>query len=1165
MNKDVSAVIEQILKGNHLDKNQKEAVLADRNTVVSAGAGSGKTTVLAFRFLRLVLEGKAHVDQILTLTFTRKAAAEMHERIHSMMLAHKDQPQIAYELASFEHAEIATLDSFCSQIVKSDCRRYGFSPDLIQDEDKAKELASSTALSFIHTHMHHPGIQHLIAVYSFTRLYKEILTPLAAYHMCPSRVIDFALAGKDQIEELKKELRGTTSMIQMYADAIMDINPRTKLIKGAQEFMEILLNGLLSNLSSETYGSAFEQFAVLPPLPRVPGKATAEDLMQLKEYLVEFKTIWPKFKLELYMLANEDIMVEIYGLLDEFQKQFLASKRAAGVLTFSDVSQMAVDILIENTELRSYYKQRFSHIMIDEFQDNNDLQRQLLYLLAERDDLLQDGIPGANELEPNKLFFVGDEKQSIYRFRGADVSVFKSLAHELTEQGGDALSLVTNYRSEPGLIKTFNTIFPRIMENPERTFEAAFEALGTRKANKSIMPQIRLCIKQKGELEFSSSDDDDTAPMIDDTLLDDETAVHDDEAEAWYLARYIHEMVSSRSLKVFDTEKKITRPVKYTDIAILMMTLSNQMRYERALRGMGVPFSTQTVRALYLEAPVNDIYQMLQLIIYPHDRHAFAALLRSPFVQLDDDLVYEVLAHMHEQPELEVFDQSIEQLFTMQIYDGHGVDPAEVQRIEASYARYVKARDTYHEVVALSAVRTLAELIEYIWYTSGYRYHIMRMPQHHRYVEYYDYMRELALMSEKKGETLIEFLDGIRGKLGNNERISDLELMKERNDGVQLLTIHKSKGLEFPVVILVNTGNKGRSNNEPAFFFPEGSDSPVISFMPKIKVIGQKWAANYFYYREKEMLEKEHKAEMKRLLYVAMTRAKSHLIISGCHSRPGKTCQDGSPRNLLDLILYGFGMGSQDPLSSYDTFQLPSSSSSVEIEALRIGDFTEHQLQTMRHHESSVYKQKLTQQMYDKAEVISYHETLQSIGVTDYVDSLGREDGILPVELLPALASDGLVPRELISSFGTFCHLLIETAVNEIPQEPELPTDLLALSVSDRDVIRKDAYILRDHFLQSTFFQKVKRMQDVIIESEVPFMMRKDSERMLLRGKIDLMVEMADDVYVIDFKTDAKIIPESHQAQLDLYMEAAGDYTEKRVHGMIWYLRDKEQQGWELK
>ncbi|MCF7941369.1 MAG: UvrD-helicase domain-containing protein [Spirochaetia bacterium] len=1157
MSTSMHTTMDEILAERHLDELQRAAVYTDSNTVVSAGAGSGKTTVLSYRYLRLILEGRARVPQILTLTFTRKAAAEMLERIGSMMLAHREHPLVAREIESLEHAEIATLDSFCAKIVRSDCRRYGFSPDFKQDEDLARDLASSAALSFLHTHMHHHAVRHLIAVHSFGALYEKILTPLAVYHMCPSRIIDFPEACSEQLVQMGEALQASAGMLESYGAAITAMDPRTASFRNAAAFMTALQDQVLSEIASGNMIGAYEQIDQLPPMPRNVGRATADDLIELKEHITGIKEIWAEFLLALYHLAHEEILRDVYGLLGEFQQQFLTVKRAAGVLTFSDVATMAVDILIENRELRSYYKQQFSHIMIDEFQDNNDLQRQLLYLLSEKQELLLYRVPEAHELSEGKLFFVGDEKQSIYRFRGADVRVFKALSSELALCGGRSLSLVTNYRSEPGLIETFNRIFPHVMEGLGAPYEAVFEALGTRAANAGVRPRLQLFIKPKEPSSRSSDDEvpeDDPSAMIAEELQSKDQPVHDSEAEAWYVARYIHQCVANRSLKIHDAELGVVRPAEYHDFAILMQSLSNQMRFERALRALGVPFSAQTVRALFLEAPINDIYQLLQLLLYPHDRHAFAALLRSPFVELDDDLVFTLLKVLHAEPGYGAFDPQLEQWF---------FQDEDSDRIRQAHARYMHAAGIYSELLERAQVRSISELIEYLWFECGYRYSILRHPQHHRYLEYYDYMREFALMSEARGDTLAEFLDAVRRRLGSSERVQDLELMKEHREGVQLMTIHKSKGLEFPVVIVANAGNKGRSHQEPEIYLSEGFSAPVLSILPRIPIGGSKSASNFFCFTEREHMALQQSAELKRLLYVAVTRAESHLIISGCHSKPGKQRVVGEYKSLMELALMGSGMDLDDPLQALDSLQLPISTSHILVEAHRISDFTENELMKMHHAKASVYHREKTAGLYDSCEQISYPQQLRSVGVTTHIEGLIPEI-VQPgsVTRLPAIASDVFLTGDAIPGFGTYCHALIEHEIKHLPHPPELTRALRLLDADQQQIVAEDALMLTGQVMNSRFFQAIGQREGIVIESEVPFMMRKDE--LLLRGIIDLIVETAEAVYIIDFKTDATIHPENHQAQLDLYMEAMGDCTGKAVHGMIWYLRDKEQQGWQL-
>ena len=169
-----------------LSPEQIRAVEVEKNAVVSAGAGSGKTTVLARRFLWLLREGRAEADQILTLTFTRKAAAEMHERIHRQLLAHREDPVVDRQLARFDHAQISTLDSFCSQIVRGDCSRFGLPGDFLLNIDAVDELAEGTALDFLLRKKDHPALARLLDFNGFTRTWRGLLGSPGEIQLQPS-------------------------------------------------------------------------------------------------------------------------------------------------------------------------------------------------------------------------------------------------------------------------------------------------------------------------------------------------------------------------------------------------------------------------------------------------------------------------------------------------------------------------------------------------------------------------------------------------------------------------------------------------------------------------------------------------------------------------------------------------------------------------------------------------------------------------------------------------------------------------------------------------------------------------------------------------------------------------------------------------------------------
>ncbi len=1127
--------IDQILDAKGLDTHQREAVFSDCNTVVSAGAGSGKTTVLSYRFLRLIMEGKATVDSILTLTFTKKAAAEMHERIHAMLLEHKRDPQVSKNLDRLERAQISTLDSFCTQIVRSDCRRYGYAASFTQDEEAIRQIASSTALSFIHERLSDPAMEYLLALHSFEGVCDKLLIPLGAYHMCPSRILDYDSIAKEQIEISSQRFKEFESSLGVQSRLILELDGNKKTLIDAQLFFSKITEKIESTDDPKIL---FDSLGTMK-FPKLPSKNVKDgQLIILREALDLIKQIWHPYLLLLNVLAHREQIASCYHLIGLYQEQFIAKKRAAGLLSFSDIAQMAIDILIANESLREYYKRRFSHIMIDEFQDNNDAQRQLLYLLSEKKEEHAPGIPASNGLEEGKLFFVGDEKQSIYRFRGADVSVFKALSQEISQIGGTSLTLATNYRSEPGLIDTFNRIFPQIMKDPQEAYEAEFLPLGFRSPREGVTPQIHVLIKDNAENEEEETAVADT--LIDDSLIDSEELIHDSDAEAWYIAQRIKQIVKEKKTLIYDAELGCNRAAVYDDIAILMQHLSNQMRYERALRGLGIPFNAQSVRALFLEAPLNDIYQILQLIVYPGDRHAFAALLRSPFVNLDDDILFEM---MHGNPKLRAFDEACD---------------ACIDEDAPSYDRYMSIKRLYDELIGIAGSSSKAELIEYIWYEGGYRFFIMKRPENHRYLEYVEYARELAMLSDEKGESLAEFLDGIRQRLGTNEKVPEVELLKTDSSGVKLMTVHKSKGLEFPIVFVTNMGNKGRGDTEPLYSFSEDVPGLVLSCTEKVP-FNKANSANYFYFKDKELRKRTHIAEMKRLLYVAVTRAEAHLFLSGCHKAPGKDADPENIRNLLDLILKGFSLDPIAPLAGEVSLEQPQSNSRVKIELQEIPDYTEGDTYRLREQAASSYLPEITLLEYERASLIEYEEEVRSIGITERAHELMPtvKDGIR----LPALAVDSFLSKSQIPEFGTYCHHLIESTICGLQVDDDLPQVFSDLNDEQKRELLSDAKVLHDKFISSETYRRYSEDSSSRIESEVPFMMRADG--ILLRGIIDLLIETPEEVLVIDFKTDSVKYTDNHRFQLQSYIKAMRLYTGKPVRGKIWYLREGEKSSWD--
>jgi ATP-dependent helicase/nuclease subunit A len=472
------------------------------------------------------------------------------------------------------------------------------------------------------------------------------------------------------------------------------------------------------------------------------------------------------------------------------QRHYLDKKRTEGILTYNDVARLAKTILLEQPDIRRSEKESFKAIMIDEFQDNNELQKDLLFLLAEKRKITNNSVPSADNRYPGKLFCVGDEKQSKYRSRGADVSVFRALKKEL---GGSDLPLKTNYRSAPRLIGAFNAIFggsafdPRgespLAENPSvfasaslPLYEASFSPL---RADKHCEGKLTLCILDKQDSNEFSEDETDVLSYV--------------ENEARYVAERINALLQ---------EKDESGGSKYQphDIAILFRSRTPQHYFEKHLMLLNIPYASEDLNGFFFGGPVNDLMSVLRLAVYPKDRAAYAQMLRSPFTGLSIPGLAICLASL-----------SDESSHNNSSSFPFGDEPLSFLD-EKDKAKYCHGRRIYQKIREQACNESVSSLVSALWYDEGYRYETEWHPQTAAYREMYDYLFHLAAQADEENKTLASFVDFIQHLGKSGERLNDIEIPMERPSAVHLITIHKSKGLEFPVVFICCCHKQGQTD-----------------------------------------------------------------------------------------------------------------------------------------------------------------------------------------------------------------------------------------------------------------------------------------------------------------------------------------------------------------
>jgi ATP-dependent exoDNAse (exonuclease V) beta subunit len=1130
-----------------LDNDQREAVRCDVNCVVVAGAGSGKTTVLAYRFLRLILDRKAHADEILTLTFSRAAAAEMHERIHTMLLKHKDDPLVAQELERFPDAAISTIDSFCKRIVATDSVRYGYAPDAQLDDDANKILAAECAIALINAYGNHPGMAFLASHCDPSRLIPDLFVSMATEMFHPTDTFEAKYASEALSSYLKASISAMCGEVKTNIDVLKQLQGSGKAyIETLQSctHLELLCERLKEQWFVDEHFLA--QLQEVTFNKRAPSSWEHADAF--KSLVDSIRVIVGRLVAACRAIVDLPVAQGVFEIVELYRDRYLEVKSRNGILTFSDIARMAVDILTVNTGVRSYYKNRYKYVMIDEFQDNNQLQKDLLYLISERTDILKRRIPAVHDLESGKLFFVGDEKQSIYRFRGADVSVFKALAHELESHGGRVIRLRTNYRSEPELIDFFNTVFEQAMSNHGEPYEADFHRLEAgvkRDINLAVQPSVTVAVKTMESVqEGEPSDASEGQPVDEEELL---TAV---EAEAYWIANLINEMVASDRYLIPCEDHLLRRP-RHDDIAILYRTGNNQLHYEKALRLSGIPYTIKAVQSLFLEAPINDVYSLLQLVVYPSDRLAYVAVLRSPVCRLSDPAILSML---------DQYDRTGQPF-------GQDDDCRTVLATlsEEDRQAFNATAMLYRQLLSCTGRVPIAHLVAMVWYDGSYRYHLLAHPSRHVYLEHGEYMLELARQYDERGFSLAEYLDFIRPRLGKNEKVPDLEILREQTKGVHLMTIHASKGLEFPIVIVANMGVGSRSVQTPCWvqLVAESQTIPVPQHMedqqvqyPKKRAIG-----NFVYERQREAIEAQETAEMKRLLYVALTRAKAHLVMTGCESR-WNNYKNAHTKILLRLLQHSLGI---------EAFE-PQQHGEVRIDT--IPDVSEAVFRLPVSRRDMLHNMQSIRRFYDEAQADLLLTQRAVVAVTTLVHAdlvALYETGKHAAQRLQELPVDAwLLDENLSSAFGTWCHALIAHAVVHIKRPYEaiplvtvidpltlMPKGLQALNDSKQRVMAASAEALANNFLRSQLFMSILADNPESIEAEKEFAWRTvvDGRPTLVYGAVDLMATYADEVRIVDFKTDFERIDGLHEPQVSIYRQAVAAITGKRVKSTVCYIR----------
>lgn len=841
------------------------------NVAVSAGAGSGKTQVLIGRFMHilensfrqgLAAHGKypVNVDQIVAITFTKKAAAEMRSRLRHELngkLLELEQAVAEGQLDTFQkgyYAEfwrsqlerlprthICTIHSLCSYILRENPLETNLDPQFtVAEEYEGTAFIQDCLERYVRIALRNQNehIMTLAECYGLGGFLKQmqLLLPLL------------------------KDIKAAGDLLKPYHDNLASIPlEKEKLCECLRDLAE---NGdLYQKPSTKAYRDALAKVAVefaeiTEAIWQEPADlAPLEDTFAGVQARNDFKDIMQEIRALAISIKQKEMdklampIVEHWQfLLEELYNYVLQEKQAVDLLTFDDLEDCAISLLKNYEEVRHKYHLQFAHIMVDEFQDTNDKQRELIYLLCG---------DSSDHLQGNKLFVVGDSKQSIYRFRGADVSVFKRVQKEIAQLKGRCLSMNKNFRSRESILKAVNAIFNPLLGVSEAQ-DVFFSALE---------PDVpRLAGGEKVKLYTA--------------FYDGETKNNKHALEA--------EIVVG---KILELQQK---GVALKDITILLRSMTRLDVLLPALQKYNVPFVLHSGRGFYEEQEILDIINILKVLQNKYRNIELAGCLRSPYFGIDDESLTKLF--------LKTEECLWDTFFTV-----------EISLFKSEQQPFVlRARKILLQLRQMASCCGLGEL----WLN------LLQLLQVGAVLSQQQLGDAKLANIQKLGNIIFTFVQEQQGTLASwltyVEQLRDYGAKEtiatvEAESAVQVMTYHASKGLQFPVVLLPFLEGEEPNDTDSVVFVPPNKLHPENSWGLGVKVInGYELQDTYLLKQVRLENRRLDFEERKRLLYVAATRAEQQLFLFGC-AELGKdyTTEDWQQKNWYVQLVNLLGESSE--------------------------------------------------------------------------------------------------------------------------------------------------------------------------------------------------------------------------------------------------------------
>ncbi len=1025
-----------------LTSQQQAAAYAPTSVAVTAGAGTGKTFMLVERYLYYLREHQLSPLEMVAVTFTEKAAKELRSRIRQAVSL--QLPQFPDSLAELEAAQISTIHALASRICREHPEAAGIPPDFSILDDLEGEIWLSDRLNEALDKI--PDRLYQIIPYSQLSI---VLPALIADPISAKRAL---AADPQQWEILAQDIqnRAIEALLNSpdwgEAKAVI-ANYSGKAGDKIEEARQAAFNCIL-NLENSTTNPEAALTAIAKIDLRGGSKKnwTSGALELVKEALKSLKELAKaELKTGLVTLklgtADDRLLLITPALREAFecvQSHLLQVKCRSRTLTFADLEVHALQAL-QNPEVRSTYAQRYRVFLIDEFQDTNPIQAELLDALTQGTDLT----------------IVGDVKQSIYGFRRADVSVFDRVRDRILEESGSHVLLDTTFRTHHALISPINRIFQPLL----------------------------LHLHQ--DLIAHQQEEPHPAPHLEVYTLQTNDKINKPQrqlAEAQYIAHTLKQLLENQT-PIRDKKSDRLRPIVPSDIAILARTWDSLQTYSNVLETAGIPAVVAGGDSLLETREAKDAIALLRFLADPSDSLALVAVLRSPFFALSDVLLY-TLAREHGKQTREEKPEDETKSTRPPLNWWHLIQTAGDPELAHPIS-------TLKQLLNDRIIEPPTRLLQIADRLTGYTATIANLPGAARREADWQGFRELVRTLEAGSQDVFGVIRRLKRPIERGVKVPRLPL--EASNAVSLMTIHASKGLEWPVVVVADLTRSRPNTSQSVYFDPELG-------------VGLKWddetgeSQKPVLYTVLEQMQKQREeAELVRVLYVALTRSRDRLLLTGCDVKGGS----------LDRLRPGLE-AANIPIQLWPFAEAPDITPPIAA----------------------------SKEGVDKRTApIATHLGCIAVGVWELPVTALSEYATCPkrFEFRWILGHPGLGEEVAIASrLGTLVHKALERGIRQADE----------LAGFDRGLERQwvdEAIELALRFDRHANYAPVRTKNAL---REHPVTLKIDG--LTLNGAIDLLGED----WVLDFKTDREINPKERRWQLWAYAAA----TERSI-AHIAYLR----------